>query len=73
MQRALLVVALAACGRVNFDALADNGDARDRDAPRRGQKSVPMPAWMISGLTHMLMRAVPTSTVSNSGNSGVFT
>ena len=33
MQRELLIVALAACGRVNFDALADNGDARGFDAP----------------------------------------
>ena len=30
-----------------------------------------MPAWMISGLTHTLIFAVPTSTVSNSGSSGV--
>ena len=32
-----------------------------------------MPPWTISGLIHMFILAVPTSTVSNSGRPGVWT
>jgi DNA-binding response OmpR family regulator len=41
--------------------------------PGPTQKSVPTPACTISGLTHTFIFAVPTSTVSNSGSSGVRT